>query len=317
MKRAFRIILLCVGILVLLGITAILLFLPSDRISVRSAFPNLNGPYLGQEDPGGTAVRFAPSIIGEDIHATVTFSPDGTEMFWRPFLESTDEILYMTLENGSWTQPQVVPFASRFSDSDDPCFSTDGNRLYFTSWRPLSWFRPFNSKERIWYVERTAQGWSQPSPVSNAVNDMELHWQISVSADETLYFTSSGDIYQSPFQDGAHQQPRNLGAVVNSTGRDELPWIAPDGSFLLFSSNRGKANPGDYDLYLSRRSTQGTWEKPLNLGSRVNTSAQELYPVLSPDQRYLFFLSNRVSGLSVYWVDFEAVMAGLENSAPE
>jgi Tol biopolymer transport system component len=146
---------------------------------------------------------------------------------------------------------------------------------------------------------------------------MELHWQLSVSDDETLYFASEGDLYQSPFREGAHQQPINLGDVINSPADEGHPWIAADGSFLLFSSNRGKVDAGDYDLYLSRRSNQGTWETPLDLGSQVNTPDQELYPVLSPDQGYLFFLSNRVSGLSVYWVDFESVMAELEDGALE
>jgi Tol biopolymer transport system component len=306
-KSVWRKILMGGAVLLILIISAVLIAFPSDRIDLPGDLPDLSGPYLGQTPPGRTAVRFAPSIIGEDIHATVTFSPDGTEMFWRPFRDDTNEILFMALENGSWTLPQIVPFASRISDSDDPCYSAGGDRLYFTSWRPLTWLQPFDSKERIWYVDRTAQGWSRPSPVSDAVNDMELHWQLSVSDDETLYFASEGDLYQSSFLGGAHQQPLNLGDVVNSPVDEGHPWIAPDESFLLFSSNRGKVDPGDYDLYLSRRSNQGNWETPLNLGRQVNTPALELYPVLSPDQEYLFFLSNRVSGLSVYWIDFESI----------
>ena len=317
MKSIWRKIFIGGAVLLILIISAVLVAFPSDRIRFPGNFPELSGPYLGQAPPGRTAVRFAPNIIGEDIHATVTFSTDGTEVFWRPFRDDTNEILFMVLENGSWTPPQVVPFASRISDSDDPCFSTNGERLYFTSWRPLTWIQPFDSKERIWYVDRTAQGWSRPSPVSDAVNDMELHWQLSISNDETLYFTSEGDLYQSPFLDGAHQQPINLGNEVNSPAHEGHPWIAPDGSFLLFSSNRGKQNPGDYDLYLSQKSDLEDWETPVNLGGQVNTPAQELYPVLSPDQHYLFFLSNRVSGLSVYWVDFSSVLAGLEHGSLE
>ncbi len=313
MNRTPGIIMLCIGILILLIISAILIVFPADQLPASTDFPTLTGNYLGQELPGRIPVLFAPDIIGEDIHATVVFSPDGSEMYWRPFSDVTNEILFMTVENGSWSQPQVVPFASRITDSDDPFLTADGSRLYFTSWRPPRWWKILNQKERIWYVDRTDQGWSRPSPVSEAVNSMELHWQLSLSDDETLYFTSGGDLYQAIYQDGDHQQPEKLGSPVNSPDRENHPWIAPDGSFLIFSSNRENNSQGDYDLYISWRSNQGTWGEPVNLGARINTAAQELYPILSPDQEVLFFLRARSNGLSVYWVDFQSVLAELEN----
>lgn len=315
MKRSTRLILLCVGIIALLAITAILLILPADKIRTPVYFPTLTGPYLGQDPPAAVPIPFAKDIIGEDIHATVVFSPDGTEVYWRPFQETSDEILFMNLENGVWSPAQVVPFSSRISDSDDPCLSTDGSRLYFTSWRPPRWWQVFGQKERIWYVERTTQGWSRPEPVSEAVNDMELHWQLSVSDDETLYFASDGDIFEARYQNGKHQGPEKLGRTINSLDREGHPWVAPDGSFLIFSSNRSKDNPGDFDLYLSWRSSQGGWGEPVNLGERINTPAVEIYPVLSPDLHYLFFLRARSSGLSVYWVDFEAIIANLQDGS--
>ena len=313
MKRALRIILICTGLLILLIIAAILIVLPADRIPTAADFPTLTGPYLGQDPPGKLPVPFAPEIIGDDIHATVVFSPDGSEVYWRPFSDQSDEIFTMVVEDGSWTQPQVVPFASRISDSDDPFLSTDGDRLYFTSWRPISFWRIFHHKERIWFVERTTRGWSRPSPISDAVNDMDLHWQFSISEKGTLYFTSRDDLYKSSSQDGTQLQPVNLGKAINSAAQEGHPWIAPDESFLIFSSNYGTANPSDYDLYLSRKSNQDKWETPRNLGSKINTSAQELYPVVSPDQDYLFFLRSRESGLCVYWVDFQSVLAELDN----
>ena len=313
MNHTLRVILMAVGVLILLIISTTLIAFPADRIPVAANFPSLTGPYLGQDPPGKIPVPFAPRIIGDDIHATVVFSPDGSEVYWRPFSDRSDEIFYMVIEAGHWTQPRVVPFASRISDSDDPFLSSDGGRLYFTSWRPIRWWKIFNHKERIWYVDRTAQGWSRPSPISDTVNDMDLHWQFSISELGTLYFTSREDLYKSSSQDGTHLQPVKLGRAINSAAQEGHPWIAPDESFLIFSSNYGTANPNDYDLYLSRKSNQDKWETPRNLGSKINTSAQELYPVLSPDQNYLFFLRSQSSGLGVYWVDFQSVLAELEN----
>jgi Tol biopolymer transport system component len=39
----------------------------------------------------------------------------------------------------------------------------------------------------------------------------------------------------------------------------------------------------------------------------VNSNYQDLYPVVSPDEKFLFFISNRDGMYRVYWVDFERI----------
>jgi hypothetical protein len=297
---------LAIVVLALAALTCWLVF-PPDRVGDGADLTELSGPYLGQKPPGEKAERFAPGLVDEDVHTAVVFSPDGTSAYWRPLGEDVNEVVFTRLEGGGWTQPQVVPFASRFFDSDDPSFSPDGQKLFFTSWRPLAWYRVFDQKERIWYVEKTERGWSRPRPVGPAVNEMELHWQMSVSASGTLCFASEGDIYCSRFDDGQYQAPERLGAAINTTGDEEHPFIAPDDGYLIFSSNSRPGGRGDYDLYISTRNPGGSWSEPVNLGAGVNTRYQELYPVVSPEGKYLFFLSNRAGAHSVYWVDFESV----------
>jgi hypothetical protein len=300
------ILILAVVVLALAALACWLVF-PPDRVSNGADLTELSGPYLGQKPPGDKAERFAPSLVDEDLHTAVIFSPDGTSAYWRPMGEDVNEIIVTRLEGDGWTQPQVVPFASRFFDSDDPSFSPDGEKLFFTSWRPPAWYRLFEQKERIWYVEKTERGWSRPRLVGPAVNAMQLHWQVSVSASGTLCFASEGDIYCSRFEDEQYQPPERLGGTINTAGGEGHPFIAPDESFMIFSSNGHPGGMGDYDLYISTRNTDGSWSEPVNLGAGVNTKYQELYPVVSPEGKYLFLLSNRDRALSVYWVDFEAV----------
>ena len=307
MKKAFRITLVATLIALALFLLLVLVAFPSEQLPVDPGFPSLAGPYLGQTPPGPIAERFAPDVFTAELHSATAFSPDGTQVYWRQMEAGPQEILFMRLEEGRWTAPRVVPFASRFFDSDDPCLSPGGDRLLFTSWRPTRWRDLFSPKEGIWYVDRLTSGWSKPKPVGPAVNEMELHWQASVSAKGTLCFASVGDIHCSPFDGQDYGSPETLGPAINTTAQEGQPFISPDERYLLFSSNRHPDRVGDHNLYVSVRDAAGTWTRAINLGNGVNSPYQELCPVISPDGQYLFFLSSRDGSHSVYWVDATSI----------
>jgi Tol biopolymer transport system component len=44
------------------------------------------------------------------------------------------------------------------------------------------------------------------------------------------------------------------------------------------------------------------------LGERVNSPADETCPVLSPDGKYLFLISNRSGEFRVYWIDAAVIL---------
>ena len=87
-------------------------------------------------------------------------------------------------------------------------------------------------------------------------------------------------------------------AVVNSSSDDQHPAISKDGLSLYFSSNR-PGGLGDLDLWVVKRdSTDDCWkaETLRNLGSVVNSSAEDVAPNLSTDGHWLFFHSKRDGG---------------------
>jgi Tol biopolymer transport system component len=94
---------------------------------------------------------------------------------------------------------------------------------------------------------------------------------------------------------GPWSRPVDLGPVLNSTAHEQTPAISRDGLSLYFASTR-QGSEG-FDLWVSQRlAIDLPWETPVNLGPTINTPANENGPSLSPDGRFLFFVSNRPGG---------------------
>jgi ankyrin repeat protein len=270
-------------------------------------FPVLRGAYMGQDPPapGDGPVLFAADIVSTHRfqHGTIAFSPAGDEAFWSSQIAvqetgySQGLILVSRIAQGSWSEPAPASFSQLGWGDDVPIFSPDGERLYFLSGRPAPGEE--GREERIWYVDRTASGWSEPRLIDRGPNTVELHWAFSVAADGSVYVGSRGDLYVSRYVDGRYAEPESLGAHLNSDADESMPFIAPDGSFLLFTRFGHPDNHGFADVWISFPEARGGWTEPLNLGEQID-SVGGICPVVSPDGGYLFFNSGNDDN---YWVD--------------
>ncbi len=89
------------------------------------------------------------------------------------------------------------------------------------------------------------------------------------------------------------------------------PSISVDGDKLYFSSNRA-GGYGGMDLYVSER-VNGIWGKPTNLGPKINTPKNEVFPYIHADGT-LFYSSNGLpgsGGLDIYYLKSNAQDGGL------
>jgi ankyrin repeat protein len=288
------------------AVAALLAEKGADRSDIR--FPVLKGDYLGQKPPADRPELFGPGIISSiwGLHSTAVISPDGNEVWWAPMVDFPGEIysrgglLVMRRVKGRWTPPAWAPFSGPNGDDDVPFFSADGKRLYFISRRPLPG-ETRRGSEKIWSVDRTAAGWAEPKPLDPAVNAVDKHWQFSLDLKGNLYFAGrppdsrgASDIYLARFAAGAYAKPVNLGDPINTAEIDDAPFIAPDGSYLLFSRQ--------FDLWVSFRGPDGAWGSPFKLGPEVNSPSIELCPMVTADGKFLFFLSQRDGESHAYWV---------------
>jgi hypothetical protein len=277
------------------------------------------GEYLGQRPPGETPVLFAPGVVSTcKEHSAAMFTPDGTEMYFARMFPAA--IYFMKRTDGGWAEPEVAPFSGRYTDLY-PYLSADGRFLVFSSNRPLQAGGEHRGRQLdLWIVERTGMGWSEPRHVDLAVDSPVRLGSPAIASDGTLYFgqrveSASHDIFEAGREGEGYGTPRNLGSPINSDQPEHSPYIAPDGSYLLFSSFNG--SQGRSDLFVSFRADDGSWTRPRNLGTRVNSPWKDEFPYVSADGKYLFFNSNRPSPLyespipdgpgNMYWVDASVI----------
>ena len=88
----------------------------------------------------------------------------------------------------------------------------------------------------------------------------------------------------------------NLGPKVNTSACESQPSISADGLELYFSDTSPLGTPnrpggfGGGDIWVATRASRtDAWAVPTNLGSRINTSAMEVYPDISYDGLSLYY----------------------------
>ena len=279
-----------------------------SQCSQEANFPRLKGPYLGQEPPGMMPEVFAPGIIstGFHEHSFPSFSPDGKQVLWTQGMKSNYKykfpiaLIMMENEGRRWSKPKYMDFSLN-GDSGEGFFSPDDNRIYFSSSHNESNVDREKEMFDIWITERTHRGWSIPKNIGEPINTSNHEFQPTLTIDNTLYYLGHYEggrnnygIYRSRFKDGEFQSPELLPEHINTEHIDWTPFIAPDESYLLFASFRPGGH-GSGDLYICFRSGDDTWSEAINLGPTINKNDNERYPYVSPDGKYLFYLTDKVN----------------------
>lgn len=282
-------------------------------------FPELRGDYFGQRPPGRTPEEFAPTVYAAYMPAFGSvFSPDLSEFYFVADIggEEGGDILVSRKADGVWTQPEAASFNSRYTDND-MCYSPDGERMFWRSWRPLGEGDTEEESSYIWTVTRVDIGWSEPQLVF--VGDIPLQAGYpSMTTSGTLYFpyrhgpvVGEQDIFLSTHYNEGFSTPVNIGRTVNTEYIEGDMVVAPDESFLVVAGwdRPDNVGGGSADLYVSFKGEDGTWSEQINLGPAINTEVMENVPTLSPDGRYFFFFrydfERDVGG--TYWVDASVI----------
>lgn len=232
---------------------------------------------------------FAISSSGDEAFFTIQSPADGIS-----------QIVCIRKKGTEWSAPELLPFCDQFQYLE-PFLTADAMRLYFVSDRPVG-SQTEKKDMDIWYVQRSSKTlpWSDPVNPGPPLNTSLNEFYPSVASNGNIYFTMDSpkglgrdDIYFCKWDGTGYAQPVLLSENVNSAGYEFNAFVSPAEDFILFTKYNEKDGFGSGDLYISRKSNDGTWLKAVNLGPGVNTKFMEYCPFYDQKTQTLYFTSRR------------------------
>ncbi len=250
-------------------------------------------------------VPFKPESLGENINTSnseylPSLTADGQTLVYT-VRERNDEDFYVsTFGADDWEKGKPILAINTEMNEGAQSISADGKIMFFTD---CGGRRGYGSCD-LFYSEVRDGRWTPSENVGKPVNGKSWDAQPSISSDKNaLYFCSNrsggkgeSDIWVSHRQaNGKWGIPKNLGDKINTSGKEQSPFIHPDGQTLYFMSN-GLPAMGGFDIFFSRKQEDGTWGEPQNLGYPINTKNNEGALIVSLDGKTAYFASDRKLG---------------------
>jgi outer membrane protein OmpA-like peptidoglycan-associated protein len=140
-----------------------------------------------------------------------------------------------------------------------------------------------------------------PVNLGDSVNSIYAEYYPTVTvSDNILVFTRAGihmreDFMESNMSKKGFSFAKPIAGDINIEPKKGAITSSQDGEWILFAGQFSGQGFGNYDIYKSVYTPKG-WSEPENLGANINTEFWESSPSLSPDNRVLFFSSNRPGG---------------------
>ncbi|MEW7280882.1 OmpA family protein [Aquimarina sp. 2201CG1-2-11] len=230
------------------------------------------------------------------------YSPLDKKFKWthRPFLD----IYKVKVDKDNKPVSEVETFSKEVNSKlheGNFCFTSDGNTIYISKSNSEKGKKKFDSIHanaiHLYKAVKVEGEWSKPEKlVFNDVNYSIEHPSLS-SDGKTLYFSSNMpggyggfDIYAVAVnEDGSYGNPENLGAKINTSQREQFPFVSDEGH-LFFSSN-GHLGLGMMDIFVAKL-IEDEFASPINLGAPINSSYDD-FSLTYYNETKGFFASNR------------------------
>lgn len=251
-------------------------------------------------------VKNSPNIVLEQLPSTINkegenqylsqLTIDGKQMIFTRRVNRQEDFFRSFYVNDSWSEAEPIQSLNTPYNEGAHTISGDGNIILFTKCNAGG---PHKSCD-IYISSKNGKKYSAPQPV-HMINTSSWEAQPSISADgNTIYFSSSRDgghglrdIYYIERINKKWSEVKNLGKVINTSGDEETPFIHPDGRTLYFTSS-GHPGMGGKDLFVTKKQLDGSWSTPLNLGSNINTSADEGGLSIDTKGKYAYFSKTEI-----------------------
>ncbi len=227
---------------------------------------------------------------------------------------------------------------SKYSDYA-PVISTDETMMIFTSRREGSVGGKIENGQYFedLYISYNEGGdkWS-PSTNMKTINTEEHDASIGLSPDGSILYTfkgtPDGNLYESKLKGDSWSKPKPLNKNINTKYHETSISTSSDGKVIYFVSERpkdefGTPSKGGKDIYISERNENGEWGPARNIGAPINTKYEEEGVFIHPDNRTMYFSSNRegsIGGYDIFYSEMddegnwgEPVNIGIPINTPE
>lgn len=275
---------------------------------------NKKNLFMGQKIPGNTPQVFSPGIVsiknGKEYKPAI--SPDEQEIFFirRTPGQRNDRLWHSRMENGKLTTSQPAPFAYDCLEGQ-PCFTPDGESLFFMSRRPLPGTTEAAKISHLWVVKKDKKGWGVPQYFPSIIDDHRPA-QMSITQKETIYFVSNKvrKIFYSRLEEGSYKSAVKLDNKINDLRLVGHPAIAPDGSYIIVDLVYRKEGQLVSDFLISFKNPDGSWSNPQSMKEVLQITSQVYAaPYLSPKGNYLFFeeYQAKTDQSDILWVSTKII----------
>ena len=256
---------------------------------------------LQQIENKGTNGDFGLAFYGDNKVAFASSrNSDDPTYSWNnlPYLD-----IYTATFTDQNTLEDVVPFSEAInteSHESNAVFTKDGKTMYFNRTNAT---RKKTDDVRVAHVKiykaNLVDGqWANVTELPFTSNAYSTEHPALSPDEKTLYFASdmpgtlgSFDIYKVAInEDGTYGEPENLGETINTKHREQFPFISKLNT-LYFASD-GHLGFGGLDVYRSNL-VNDTFDKPVNLGSTINSSLDDFAYVVREKDNTGFVSSNR------------------------
>ena len=248
--------------------------------------------------------KFEPHNLGDAINSAVSeyfpsISLDGDSLFYTRRVGGFNEDFFGSHRSDTgWSVAHALAGNINSNNNEGALnISQDGQWLIFTG---CNFPEGFGSCD-LYISYLTPQGWSTPENMGRNFNTDAWESAPSLSPDKRdLYFASSrvggfggSDLYVSHRLDnGRWTPPENMGAGINTAGDESAPFIHADNATLYYTSD-GLPGYGGQDLFVIRKTPEGGWTVPENLGFPINTIENEGSLVVASDGKTAYYASDR------------------------
>jgi peptidoglycan-associated lipoprotein len=221
---------------------------------------------------------------------------------------------YLDLFSAVVTEGQLVkvePFSDVINTKkheSNATFSADLKTMYFNrgSDKLVKTGDVKIMRVKIYKAEMVDGKWAKVTMLPFSSDSYSVEHPFLTKDGKKLYFASDMpgslglfDIYVVDVnEDGTYSQPRNLGETINTNQREQFPFVTEDGT-LYFASDGHQGN-GNLDVFMSLKLSDTEFDKPLNLGSTINSEMDDFNYILDEKTDTGYFASNRTGDDNLY-----------------